>query len=93
MKKLIELMFCAVIMGWFIDEEQVEKAFKGELIPETRVECVPSKVSSAVMEETVDLYQVRKCFNYEAWRVTEDVVRTKKRLSIWICPVCQKNRR
>ena len=46
-----------MILDWFVDAGHVEGAIKhGKLIEEKCVECMPEKVSDAVVDENVDVW-------------------------------------
>ena len=47
------------------------------------------QVSSAVLDDNVDINLVRHFFSHDAWLVVEDVVQRKKDFDLWICNVCQ----
>ena len=60
----------------------------GILIGEDDVECQPDKIPSAIIDENVDIYQVRKYFSQDAWCLLEHVVSQKAKNMTWMCTVC-----
>ena len=78
-----------MILDWFVDAGHVEGAIKhGKLIEEKCVECMPEKVSDAVVDENVDICLVRKYFIEDAWMIVSQVVQNKKSDMTWKCHVC-----
>ena len=78
-----------VILSWFVHSNVIEMAMNGNLIEEELVKCRPQRITSAVLDEDVDINLVRHHFSYDAWLVVEDVVQRKKDRDLWICNVCQ----
>ena len=64
-------------------------AMDGKLIEEETVECRPEFISSAVLDNNVDINLVRRYFSHNVWLVVEDVVQRKRDLDLWICSMCQ----
>ena len=78
-----------VVLSWFVESDIIDKAMDEELIEEESVECRPERVSSAVLDDNVDINLVRHFFSQDAWLVVEDVVQRKKDFDLWICNMCQ----
>lgn len=41
-----------------------------------------------VMDESVDIHQVRRFFTFDAWMVIEDRLKRKRERAIWTCKSC-----
>ncbi|XP_065895227.1 uncharacterized protein [Dysidea avara] len=78
-----------VILNWFVDKEVIDATKKGILIEEEDVECRTELVPNSVLDENVDVCLVRKYFSTDAWMIVEDIIRQKKKKTVWICSVCQ----
>ena len=83
--------FCVVILGWLVDKEDVESAMQGTLIDEDKIECIPGKVSDAVLDSNVDVNMIQKFCTSDAWLAVQHVIENKLKLNMWTCGVCQNS--
>ena len=79
-----------MILDRFVDKAVSKAAIKdGKLIEEDEVECMPEKIPCSVLDENVDVCLVRHHFTYDAWKVIESVMKTKQKMNVWTCTICQ----
>ena len=46
-------------------------------------------VPNSVLDENIDVCLVRTYFSTDAWMIVEDIIRQKKKKTVWICSMCQ----
>ena|SRR6218665_3911295 len=79
----------AVVLSWFVNYDEVEKALKErQRIEEHHVQCHPDLVPSASIDDVVDVKTVRKFFTPDAWRAVENVLKAKAKCKIFTCGIC-----
>lgn len=78
-----------VMLSWFVDQCKIDPVLrKGEVIEESEVECRPERISSAILDESVDIYLIRHYFTNDAWLLVQDVLKRKSENHVWICKRC-----
>lgn len=77
------------MMKWFADGSDVDAAFKGKLIDEKSIETRPEKLTSAVLDESIDLSSIKKFFTEDGWVTLQETLKFKKTLDVWPCKICQ----
>lgn len=79
------------MLNWFVEESAVATALNGRLINEEEIEVRPEKLPDAVLDENVDIHQIRKYFSNDAWLVVMDVVQQKHQNPVFVCKCCYHN--
>ena len=81
--------FIPVMLSWFVDQCKIDPVLrKGKLIEESEVECRPERISSAILDESVDVHLIRHYFTNDAWLIVQDVLKRKREGHVWICKGC-----
>ena len=81
--------FIPVMLSWFVDQCKIDPVLrKGKLIEESEVECRPERISSAILDESVDVHLIRHYFTNDAWLIVQDVLKRKREGRVWICKGC-----
>ena len=74
-----------MILGWLLDQKYIKPVLNGKLVEGNMIECRPEKISSAIMDESVDVHLVHRYFSYDAWLNLEEVMEKKNERDIWTC--------
>ena len=82
------LLFFLVILGWFVDDNVIDKAMTGKLIEENEVEVNPENVPATCLDENVGLPSVQFRFTEDAWMAVINLVSTIRSNPTWFCPRC-----
>ncbi|KAF0713895.1 protein FAR-RED IMPAIRED RESPONSE 1-like, partial [Aphis craccivora] len=92
-KKPFKLMYFVdrykLILSWFCSTNVVDKVMNmGWKISE---HDVSSDVPDTIIDEMVDLYQVKDYFLPCGWKKVQNIVAKKKSShNLWLCPICNK---
>ena len=73
------------MLKWLVDDEVLESALNGVLIEEESVVCRPEVVPNALLDESVDIFLIRKYFTNDALLLITDMLERKKEDPVWIC--------
>lgn len=65
------------MLKWLVPESVISKSLMGYEIEE-HVETIPEKLSSAIVDEEVNINLIEKFFSKDGWLVVQNVVETKK---------------
>ena len=80
------------MLEWFVSSAVVKKCLtSGELIIEECVECRPERVLNSCLDENVDIFLIKKHFQFDAWQVILQIVERKKENKDWFCIVFSHN--
>src|SRR5271163_4966827 len=79
------------MLGWFLCEEEVDKAMEDFLVEKSAVETRPNRVSNAVTNEcgSRPLTSIHKYFHSEALNVLQQVIAVKLRQRIFPYAACE----
>ena len=67
------------MLEWFVSSAVVKKCLTSdELIIEECVECRPERVLNSCLDENVDIFLIKKHFQFDAWQVILQIVERKK---------------
>ena len=82
------VLYCLVILLWFVEPEVADAALSGTIIEEEQVEMRPEKVSASCLDENVCIRSCRKYFIHEAWIALSQVLELKRKHTMWYCGRC-----
>ncbi|KAF0757573.1 Uncharacterized protein FWK35_00008754 [Aphis craccivora] len=75
-----------------VDEEIALLAIETKhLISEKDIECIPEKVSNAIIDDTIAIGEIKQYFTADGWTVVQQIIKMKKQNSTWLCPVCSED--
>jgi hypothetical protein len=63
-------------------------AFSGILLEEDKVECRPDRITNAIIDDSVDVHQIRRYLTNDAWMIVQDIIERKKACAVWSCKAC-----
>ena len=78
-----------MLLECLVSIEDADSALKGQLLGESSVETIPEKISTAVLEDAVDMSTLRRYFDGDAWLCVQQVLTEKEGRPCWICDVCE----
>ncbi|XP_047142281.2 uncharacterized protein LOC124816845 isoform X2 [Hydra vulgaris] len=83
----------ALMLGWFLKADDVQKALSGTLINKSAVEKRPNCIPSSILDESALelLSSLQIYFSSDAWKALDKVIKAKKNQHIWPCAVCLKS--
>jgi len=77
------------MLKWLVNEELAMLAINAnKLIRESDIECIPEKVPSAIIDETIAVGEMKQFFTKDGWTVVQQIIHAKKQHATWVCPVC-----
>ena len=78
-----------MLLECLVSIDDADSALKGQLLSESSVETIPEKISTAVLEDPVDMSTLRRYFDGDAWLCVQQVLTEKEGRPCWICDVCE----
>ena len=78
-----------MLLECLVSIEDADSALKGQLLGESSVETISEKISTAVLEDAVDMSTLRRYFDGDAWLCVQQVLTEKEGRPCWICDVCE----
>ena len=73
-----------MILGWL----GISVASVDSVIEECDVETKPECISSCILDECVNLADVKGRFSEDAWTCLEETLKVKQTTCVWVCDVC-----
>ena len=62
------------ILGWFVEQDKVEAAMRGDILSENHIEMMPENIPSARLDnERVDINIILKYFDPDGWTALSSV--------------------
>ncbi|XP_047141366.2 uncharacterized protein LOC124816284 isoform X2 [Hydra vulgaris] len=83
----------AMMLGWFLKPDDVQKALSGILIQSSCIEKRVNCISSAILDESAlgSLLSLQSYFTADGWKVLNEIIDVKCQQRIWPCALCQKS--
>ncbi|XP_065683853.1 uncharacterized protein LOC136096484 [Hydra vulgaris] len=83
----------AMMLGWFLKPDDVQKALSGILIQSSCIEKRVNCISSAILDESAQgsLLSLQSYFTADGWKVLNEIIDVKCQQRIWLCALCQKS--
>lgn len=81
----------SVILQWLgVGQSEIQKVTSSKKFIKT-YNVDPTSINSAVLDEHVDIYLVRRLFTNTAWHKITKAVEMKRKDNVWFCGHCNHN--
>ena len=78
------------MLHWIgLEQQEIDEALSGTKIEESSIEIRPECVSNKLVDDTVELGDIKEFFSEDAWQCLQNVYETKEKNSLWNCNECQ----
>ena len=71
-----------MLLECLVSIEDADSALKGQLLGESSVEIISEKISTAVLEDAVDMSTLRRYFDGDAWLCVQQVFNRERRKTL-----------
>ena len=61
-----------------MDDCDIKMALNGTLLEKDKVECRPDRITNAIIDDSVDVHQIRCYLTNDAWMIVQDVIERKR---------------
>lgn len=67
-----------MMLQWFVEVDVAEKAISGYKIGEEEIEVAPEKVSSVVLDDRIEIDEIRNNFTDDGWATLTATITQKR---------------
>ncbi len=79
------------LLTWLLGEDCAVRAMDGEIMDGGSLSPPPALIPTKIIDEKVNLTEIREFFSREAWSVLQKLLAEKDKDGLWQCPTCSKD--